>query len=81
MNKTMTFKKLISKIESDLGLTVTQIRRCYHGRNQLGSGAFSWVGLVGKIEIRSTYTATELLKREKLEISEDVTQTISIEIQ
>ena len=75
-----TFEKLAIKIEEDLDIKVKNLKRSYAGIHEKGRGAFVWsadtnpfIGTVG-----STLSATELLKKDKLEIIGG--RTIQIEI-
>lgn len=64
------FEKLAIKIEKDLGYKLINFERSYAGIHERSRGAFVWTanrspssGTVG-----STTSATELLKKDKLEI-------------
>ena len=65
----ITFEKLAVKIRKDLGLKLTNFKRTYAGLHQRSSGAFIWTAecVDSKDDIGSTITASELLKREKIE--------------
>jgi hypothetical protein len=64
-----TFEKLAVKIEEDLGLKITNLKRTYAGLHQRSSGAFVWTAecVESKEDIGSTITASDLLKRDKIE--------------
>ena len=63
-----TFEKLAIKIEKDTGLVLTNFVRTYAGNNQRSQGAFVWTAW-GKSELYgSGEPATELLKKDKLEV-------------
>lgn len=64
-----TFEKLAVKIEKDLGLKITNLKRTYAGLHQRSSGAFVWTAecVESKEDIGSTITASDLLKRDKIE--------------
>jgi|TARA_R110000851_G_scaffold281736_1_gene435217 hypothetical protein len=70
-----TFEKLAVKIEKDLGIKLTNIKRTYAGLHQKSSGAFVWTAecVESKDDIGSTVTASELLKRDKIEEMESPT--------
>lgn len=63
-----TKEKLRLKIKSELGLDIENMRSLHSGRRQKGCGAYSWCSnLIGStFEIASCYTMTELLRAEKL---------------
>ncbi len=73
------FEKLALKIEKDLGLKAENFKRAYVGKHQKSSGAFVWFACLKCGTIGSCYSATELLKKNKLErVSE--WDTVLIEI-
>ena len=67
-----TFEKLQIKIKKDTGLELENFKRTYHGCLQKSSG-FSWVANLknSNIQVGSMVTATELLKKDKIEIIPD----------
>jgi hypothetical protein len=62
-----TFERLAKKIKDDTGVEVYDLRRTY-ARNAKKSDAPVWIGKVrgSGLEVVSGYTATELLRAEKL---------------
>jgi hypothetical protein len=62
-----TFRKLAEKIKQDTGIKVYGLKRTY-ARSAKASGTPVWIGKIegSIIEVGSIYTATELLKAEKL---------------
>ena len=77
-----TFDKLSIKIENDLGIRTENFYRTYAGIHEKSRGTFVWsankVPFSGTIG--SSYTATELLKKDKLEIVGEFVSQIQTEI-
>jgi hypothetical protein len=71
--KMSTFEKLRLKILKDTGYDLINFKKTYAGQNQLQSWAWTWTAdfRSGIFNIGSSFTAKELLSRDKIEISED----------
>jgi len=71
-----TFEKLAIRLKKDIGYDLVDFKRTYAGIHMKGNGAFVWVANIegSNVQISSTKTATELLKKkESIYIMENAT--------
>lgn len=69
-----TFDRLKKKIKDDTGLELYDFKRTRHGKFGLSCGGFSWVAKDKKsgCTVGSGVNATELLKKDKIIIIENI---------